>query len=74
MPGEGFEPPTFGLQNRCTTAVLTRQIKLLSAPERAAYTWRGAGGLYFPMPHITGTAWSCATDALNADCGENRVG
>jgi hypothetical protein len=24
MPGEGFEPPTFGLQNRCTTAVLTR--------------------------------------------------
>jgi hypothetical protein len=26
MPGEGFEPPTFGLQNRCTTTVLTRQI------------------------------------------------
>ncbi len=25
MPGEGFEPPTFGLQNRCTTAVLTRR-------------------------------------------------
>ncbi len=25
MPGEGFEPPTFGLQNRCTTTVLTRQ-------------------------------------------------
>jgi hypothetical protein len=24
VPGEGFEPPTFGLQNRCTTAVLTR--------------------------------------------------
>ena len=24
MPGEGFEPPTFGLQNRCTTTVLTR--------------------------------------------------
>src|SRR5579875_4111667 len=24
MPGEGFEPPAFGLQNRCTTAVLTR--------------------------------------------------
>jgi hypothetical protein len=24
VPGEGFEPPAFGLQNRCTTAVLTR--------------------------------------------------
>ena len=24
VPGEGFEPPTFGLQHRCTTAVLTR--------------------------------------------------
>ncbi len=28
MPGEGIEPPTFGLQNRCTTAVLTRQIQI----------------------------------------------
>jgi hypothetical protein len=25
VPGEGFEPPTFGLQNRCTAPVLTRQ-------------------------------------------------
>jgi hypothetical protein len=25
MPGEGIEPPAFGLQNRCTTAVLTRR-------------------------------------------------
>ncbi len=24
VPDEGFEPPTFGLQNRCTTPVLTR--------------------------------------------------
>jgi hypothetical protein len=24
MPGEGFEPPAFGLQNRCSTAELTR--------------------------------------------------
>ena len=24
MPGEGFEPPTNGLQNRCSTAELTR--------------------------------------------------
>ena len=25
LPGAGFEPATFGLQNRCTTAVLTRR-------------------------------------------------
>jgi hypothetical protein len=25
VPGEGLEPPTFGLQNRCTTTVLTRR-------------------------------------------------
>ena len=24
MPTEGFEPPTYGLQNRCTTTVLSR--------------------------------------------------
>jgi hypothetical protein len=24
VPGAGFEPATFGLQNRCTTTVLTR--------------------------------------------------
>src|SRR5579862_8534788 len=28
VPGEGFEPPTFGLQNRCTTTVLTRHLQL----------------------------------------------
>ena len=26
MPAEGIEPPTNGLQNRCSTAELTRQI------------------------------------------------
>jgi hypothetical protein len=30
VPGEGFEPPTFGLQNRCTTTVLTRQRHVIS--------------------------------------------
>ncbi len=28
LPGEGFEPPTFGLQNRCTTTVLTRHFRV----------------------------------------------
>src|SRR5208282_6199436 len=26
MPAEGFEPPTYGLQNRCTTTVLSRRV------------------------------------------------
>jgi hypothetical protein len=25
VPAEGFEPPTYGLQNRCTTTVLSRR-------------------------------------------------
>jgi hypothetical protein len=28
VPGAGFEPATFGLQNRCTTTVLTRHGRL----------------------------------------------
>ena len=28
MPAEGIEPPAFGLQNRCTTAVLRRPRKI----------------------------------------------
>src|SRR5262245_26813214 len=31
VPAEGFEPPTFGLQNRCTTTVLSRQRQMRSA-------------------------------------------
>jgi hypothetical protein len=29
VPVEGIEPPTFGLQNRCSTAELNRQSLLL---------------------------------------------
>ena len=28
VPAEGFEPPTYGLQNRCTTTVLSRQTRM----------------------------------------------
>jgi DNA-binding XRE family transcriptional regulator len=34
VPGEGFEPPTFGLQNRCTAAVLTRLLAVRCGPDR----------------------------------------
>jgi hypothetical protein len=30
VPGKGFEPLTFGLQNRCSTAELTRQSVVIS--------------------------------------------
>ena len=51
MPGEGIEPPTFGLQNRCTTAVLTRQTAnpfnvngwLFSSPFGWGVPWPRAG-------------------------------
>ena len=39
VPDEGLEPPTFGLQNRCTTAVLTRHernLRELPAPSPVA--------------------------------------
>jgi hypothetical protein len=44
VPGERFELPTNGLQNRCSTAELTRQIKhlvrlLALVCERIATEW-----------------------------------
>ena len=40
MPGEGIEPPTNGLQNRCSTAELTRlemtAISVAALPQVAA--------------------------------------
>jgi hypothetical protein len=32
VPAEGIEPPTFGLQNRCSTAELSRHSPLLALP------------------------------------------
>ncbi len=34
VPAEGFEPPTFGLQNRCTTTVLSRHARSPRRPAR----------------------------------------
>ena len=33
VPAEGFEPPTFGLQNRCTTTVLSRRFSKAWRPK-----------------------------------------
>ena len=35
VPDEGIEPPTFGLQNRCSTAELIRRLKRLLRYQRA---------------------------------------
>jgi hypothetical protein len=42
VPGEGLEPPTNGLQNRCSTAELTRQINGLRNGRRPTWqhTWQ----------------------------------
>jgi hypothetical protein len=42
VPGEGLEPPTNGLQNRCSTAELTRQINGLGNGRRQIWqqTWQ----------------------------------
>ena len=34
VPDEGLEPPTFGLQNRCTTTVLIRHGKRMPRVRR----------------------------------------
>ena len=36
VPAEGFEPPTYGLQNRCTTTVLSRHYPARILPRAAA--------------------------------------
>jgi hypothetical protein len=48
LPAEGFEPPTYGLQNRCTTTVLSRQIDKLrcTAGSGAHSTAAGLLGFY----------------------------
>jgi hypothetical protein len=46
VPDEGIEPPTFGLQNRCTTAVLIRRNPPLSPRQRRTqqpFSHAGAG-------------------------------
>src|SRR5262245_33575312 len=60
VPGEGFEPPTFGLQNRCTTTVLTRlpigagptQRETASGPASSAWTMLSLKPVVraFPLP------------------------
>jgi hypothetical protein len=59
VPAEGFEPPTYGLQNRCTTTVLSRQINKL---RHAA----GSGA------HSTAAGSYNDSDAVGARCADEH--
>jgi hypothetical protein len=55
VPGERFELPTNGLQNRCSTTELTRQAveKTASSFDPAAIKWAFATGLLpFRFPFV----------------------
>src|SRR5690242_15727196 len=59
VPDEGIEPPTFGLQNRCSTAELIRRAALCEWPSWWVCRW----DLVFPTrlpPDSSGTpCFSC---------------
>jgi hypothetical protein len=61
VPAEGFEPPTYGLQNRCTTTVLSR---------------RGAGSYYsepgLPAPLRLSLRPGAASTAAEDDRGKRH--
>jgi hypothetical protein len=42
VPDEGIEPPTFGLQNRCSTAELIRRLKATFALSATHLARKGA--------------------------------
>jgi len=57
VPDEGIEPPTFGLQNRCSTAELIRPMRLHRGPwlpARALQRNRSVGRLLWRIFSIAG--------------------
>jgi hypothetical protein len=68
VPGAGFEPATNGLQNRCSTTELTRQIKgLADLPERF---WHriGTGRLAF-VQDLSIAVFSASAQGAKTDRG-----
>ncbi len=65
VPGEGFEPPTFGLQNRCTATVLTRRNQILTRFRAAFATNLATKRLQIPQHGTACTA--TARDAQHAE-------
>ena len=50
VPAEGFEPPTYGLQNRCTTTVLSRHFEDTASGPLTAYSTAAGGGAIKRLP------------------------
>jgi hypothetical protein len=53
VPAEGFEPPTYGLQNRCTTTVLSRHFNDLHAFTLSSVSAGVSSVAYFATPALT---------------------
>jgi hypothetical protein len=50
VPAEGFEPPTYGLQNRCTTTVLSRHFEDTASGPLTAYSTAAGSGAIKRLP------------------------
>src|ERR1700721_382587 len=78
LPAEGFEPPTYGLQNRCTTTVLSRHFEDTAGGPLTHYSTAAGGGaikLCGPVdPLRPGTALRAAESVRwRASGSESRV-
>jgi hypothetical protein len=62
MPAEGFEPPTNGLQNRCSTTELSRHRRSY----RGHGMWPQAHGLFY-QPCLSAVGQSLNAIAVPAD-------
>jgi hypothetical protein len=50
VPAEGFEPPTYGLQNRCTTTVLSRHFKDTATGRMRGHSTAAGSGAINRLP------------------------
>jgi hypothetical protein len=78
VPGAGFEPATFGLQNRCTTTVLTRHFNDLeplrltgsrTTTECVQLLFRSFSNLFMPPVATRSSGW---LDAAAAYAGRHK--
>jgi hypothetical protein len=75
VPAEGIEPPTFGLQNRCSTAELSRhanKVRYLSGRLSAKTRLLPPGTAYHRSPLVRNAASMAATAALSS-AGPHRL-
>ena len=76
VPAAGFEPATYGLQNRCTTTVLSRQFNDLHQRVSAAVSTTGKSALRRGRPPFylgPGTACECAAETYISPVSAVRI-